>query len=209
MSNTLASLTAIILAFSISTCSNPNDNDMPLHAPGLSTPVVTGLRVTGPSGPQEIAIWGVLSDPVTIRPFYTGGGHGGGLPAYFDFATPYPNPHDGFATMKFALPKESLLNLWIVRARWIGTTNPDLLSIGGGTVPAPNNGAVRTLLRSIRQFAGYHLVTWDGRDDNGEPVRAGFYRVYFQTNEFTSWRDMLLYRSWEDLPSDLRSILSH
>jgi hypothetical protein len=209
MSNTLSFFAVIVIAFSISTCSNPNDNDLPLHAPGLSTPVVTGLRVTGPSGPTEIAVWGVLSDPVAIIPFNSGGGHGGGLPTYLNFSTPYPNPHDGNASMKFSLPRDSRVSLWIVRARWIGTPNPDLTSFGGGTVPAPNNGAIRTLFHNIMLPAGYHVMTWDGRDDHGELAEGGFYRIYFQANEFTSWRDMLLYRSLEDIPNDLRSILIH
>src|SRR5437899_2341151 len=45
----------IVVAFGFS-CSSPNEQDLPLHAPGFSTPVVTGLRITS-TDPTVLAVW--------------------------------------------------------------------------------------------------------------------------------------------------------
>jgi len=195
-------------------CSNPNESDLPLHALGLGTPVVTGLYITGPNGPEALAVWGQPSDPPPQGPRLL-------FPpppqlSYYAFSPPYPNPLDGETVVKFdvkfldhapGLPTQSVVSLWIVRARWVQSVNPDVVSISGGMVPAPNSGAIRTLRHNEAMFPGHYSANWNGRDDNGDLVPAGFYRIYFQANDFTSWYDMFLYRSLNDLPGDLREIV--
>jgi hypothetical protein len=204
---------SLAIGLFVASCSHPDESTLPLHAPGPFTPVVTGLRITGPAGPVQIAVWGVPSDPASNGSTYSGGTgdvdsvEPGPIPNRFDFYNTYPNPSDGSLAIAFALPRQSAVNLWIVRARWSGNVNTDVVSIGGSTIPAPNNGAIRTFLHSYELSAGSYRAIWDGRNDNGEPVSGGFYRVYFQADGFTSWRDILLYRSLEEIPGDLRSIL--
>ena len=192
-------------------CSSPDDSAFPLHAPDLSTPVVTGIRITSVNGPEQIAVWGTPSDPEswfpgtiyfpddslvdTVEP--------GEIPRDFGFTNPFPNPSNGSMMLVFALPMASTVNLWVVRARWVGSENSDWASIAGGTMPAPANGAIRTLLRNDSLFAGTYSYTWDGLDDRGTPVPGGFYRVYFRVREYTSWHDILIARSPYDLPPGL------
>jgi hypothetical protein len=133
----------------------------------------------------------------------------GTIPALYEFGLPYPNPSDGSMDMGFALPKSSVVSMWVVRARWVGSPNTDPISFYGITVNAPNTTAVRTLMYRERLPAGHFRVEWNGQGDNNIPVSAGFYRVYFQASDFSSWHDVFLFRSWDDLPGGLRELVIH
>ena len=50
---------------------------------------------------------------------------------------------------------------------------------------------VRTLVNLHRQ-AGYHSVTWNGRDDAGRPAASGVYLVRMEAAEFVAVRRMVL-----------------
>ena len=204
---------SLAVALLVASCSHPDESTLPLHAPGPFAPVVTGLRITGPAGPEQIAVWGVPSDPVAVGVLYAGGGERadsvipGWIPGGFAFYNAYPNPAEGALALRFALPRRSSVDLWVVRARWIGSPNSDPVSLSGATIPAPANGAIRTLLHGVEREAGSYLFIWDGRDDDGGAASSGFYRVYLRADQFVSWRDVLLYHSPDELPGDLRNIL--
>ncbi|MEA1985963.1 MAG: hypothetical protein U9N76_00560, partial [Candidatus Marinimicrobia bacterium] len=40
---------------------------------------------------------------------------------------------------------------------------------------------------------GYYPISWDGRDDYGNEVSSGFYRIYLKINEYYLWRDVLFF----------------
>ncbi len=94
-----------------------------------------------------------------------GGGGGGGNPAVprrFELESAYPNPlrHGSAATLRFALP-EAREEVTLAVYNTLGQR-------------------VRTI-SSGPAAAGYHLRTWDGRDQTGLPLAAGVYYIRFQT----------------------------
>ena len=52
--------------------------------------------------------------------------------------------------------------------------------------------AVRTLVSSDAQLAGYRQVVWDATNDLGEPVSAGMYLYVIQAGDFRDTRKMVL-----------------
>jgi hypothetical protein len=100
--------------------------------------------------------------------------------------------------------QQSTVSLWVVRARPSGTEISDLVDYGGGGVYTPLAVVVKKLVASESLQTGHYGVSWDTRDDNGELVAKGFYRIYFQAGDYSSFRDVLIYRSLEDLPASLR-----
>jgi hypothetical protein len=69
-----------------------------------------------------------------------------------------PNPFSATTTIRFEIPREAPADL---------------------TVYSVSGRAVRTLVSSGVLAAGEHVVSWDGRDENGRPVASGtyFYRL--------------------------------
>lgn len=215
MSRTYIVWASTVLAVMGLSCSGPNESDLPLHAPGLSTPVVTGLRITTSAGPDVVTTWGNPGDPIDPPVHHYNGDERdtlvpetGGIPVSYLSTALYPNPSDGVTAMEYALPKDSRVDLWVVRARWWESPNTDLVPIFGSTVSVPNTLAIRTLARNEVFPAGQFLTIWDGRDDNGDLVPSGFYRVYLQAGNYSSWRDMFLYRSFDDLPLGLKNLVT-
>jgi hypothetical protein len=56
---------------------------------------------------------------------------------------------------------------------------------------AADGARVRTLLDEARG-AGTHRVTWNGRDDNGQPVSSGIYFYRLTADKFSATRKMVL-----------------
>jgi len=53
---------------------------------------------------------------------------------------------------------------------------------------------IRTLV-DAKQFAGYHLVRWDGRDNGGRPVGSGVYLLWLAVdNKSSMTRKLVLLR---------------
>ena len=215
MSRTYIVWASTVLAVMGLSCSGTNESDLPLHAPGLSTPVVTGLRITTSAGPAVVATWGNPGEPVDPPVHHYNGDRQdtlvpelGGIPVSYLCAALYPNPSDGQTVLTFALPRTSRVDLWIVRARWWESPNMDVIPVLGSTVSVPSNRAIKTLIRNTDRWAGTYQVIWDGRDDNGDLVPSGFYRVYLQADNYSSWRDMFLYRSLDEIPLGLKSLVT-
>ncbi|MFH1567624.1 MAG: fibronectin type III domain-containing protein, partial [Gemmatimonadota bacterium] len=87
------------------------------------------------------------------------------LPTAFALGLAYPNPFNPSTHIDFALAAESPVRLVVF----------DVL----GRV-------VRTLVQADRGLpAGFHAVTWDGRDDGGRPAGSGIYFYRLQTPAYT------------------------
>ena len=53
---------------------------------------------------------------------------------------------------------------------------------------------IRTVVNLQKLSPGEHSFTWDGKDDNGQPVVAGIYLCKMTTGQYSSTRKMLLMR---------------
>jgi len=75
------------------------------------------------------------------------------LPTVFSLRQNYPNPFNPETTIRYEMPEDSHISLKIF---------------------ALNGQLVRTLVDAFSP-AGFHIATWDGRDDNGRNVASGVY----------------------------------
>ena len=82
----------------------------------------------------------------------------------------YPNPFNPSTTIRYGLPEQSDIVLQIYNIK---------------------GQLVKTLEKS-NQPAGYHEVTWYGKDENGKIVSSGIYFYKLNTDKFISMKRMLL-----------------
>lgn len=83
----------------------------------------------------------------------------------------HPNPFNPSTAIQFGLPGQACATLRIFDAE---------------------GRAVATPLRSVTLSAGFHTVTWEGRDDTGRPLPSGVYLLRLETSLGTSTRKATL-----------------
>ncbi len=99
------------------------------------------------------------------------------IPTSFALSANYPNPFNPTTSIQFALPEDSHVSLKIYDA--LGQK-------------------IRNLVDDVRS-AGFSMVQWDGRNDDGEPAASGVYLYRIEANaigdpgrSFTQLRKMVL-----------------
>lgn len=92
------------------------------------------------------------------------------LPATFELSQNYPNPFNPSTEIRFSLAKPSDVTL-------------EVYDIMGRVVA--------TLVNEPRS-AGYHKVTWDGRNNAGQTVSSGVYFYRLKAGEFVATKKMVL-----------------
>ena len=97
----------------------------------------------------------------------------GSVPLIHRLYPSHPNPMNRTTTLSYALPEMS-------------SVSPKIFDITGREV--------RTLANGVRE-PGYHMATWDGRDEAREDLSSGiyFYRLTTSTG-YTQTRKLLLIR---------------
>ena len=116
--------------------------------------------------------YGTVDDSVTLnnQPVDVDESGDLGLPRTFQLSQNYPNPFNPATTIEYSLPKRSDVVI-------------DIYDILGRKV--------RQLVNETRS-AGVYKVTWDGTDQNGNPVSTGIYLYRIQAGDFMESRKMLL-----------------
>ncbi len=97
-------------------------------------------------------------------------GESGGTDLRVGLESNYPNPFNGSTRIRFALARSTDVEITILNVR---------------------GQRVRTLLDRY-ESAGRHVVTWDGRDENGRPLASGIYLVVMRTDRMVFTRKVLL-----------------
>lgn len=92
------------------------------------------------------------------------------LPKAFALHQNYPNPFNPITTIKYELPKESLVKIIVFNLM---------------------GKEVRTLV-SQKQNAGYQTVIWDASDNFGRRVSSGYYIYIMQAESFHKTQKMIL-----------------
>ena len=92
------------------------------------------------------------------------------IPTEFALKQNYPNPFNPVTTIHYDLPKDAMVKVMIY----------DILG-----------REVKSLVRDVKQ-AGYHTITWDSKDTNGNPVSAGVYFYQIQSKDFVKTKKMIL-----------------
>ncbi len=88
----------------------------------------------------------------------------------FELTPNYPNPFNGWTTLRFAIPYRAEVNITVYNI--VGEK-------------------IRTLTRRLYE-AGRYSVQWDGTTDAGTPVPSGIYIVVMKTPEFVQTRKIIL-----------------
>jgi hypothetical protein len=91
-------------------------------------------------------------------------------PSGFSLKQNYPNPFNSGTTISYTLPEKS--DVQIIIYSLLGQP-------------------VRTLVNS-NTHSGFHTVSWDGKDNNGDTLSGGIYLYRIRTANFTAVRKMLL-----------------
>ncbi|MBK7046964.1 MAG: T9SS type A sorting domain-containing protein [bacterium] len=115
--------------------------------------VVQRICVRGVDSEGHASEFSEWSDPVY---FESQGGGQGPIPPAPELEPNYPNPFNPETSIVYGVPDD------------LGTG--DLMSLEIYTV---DGRRVRTF--EVNRTAGWHEVTWDGRDDHGQPSAAGMY----------------------------------
>jgi hypothetical protein len=87
-------------------------------------------------------------------------------------APPAPNPFRGGTALRFEIPESARVEL---------------------SVYSVTGALVGTLVNETRD-AGEHLVNWDGRDNNGQPVASGVYFIDLSVGDERQTRRVALLR---------------
>lgn len=93
-------------------------------------------------------------------------------PKDFVLAQNFPNPFNPETTIRFGLPHDTHVKIFIV----------DLM---GREVRTLIDGAMKT---------GYHAVIWDGKDGFGHEAPSGIYLYHLRTENFHGWKKLTLVR---------------
>ncbi|MBN1948508.1 MAG: T9SS type A sorting domain-containing protein [Candidatus Cloacimonetes bacterium] len=101
---------------------------------------------------------------------YTGTGAGDDLVLRTELKGNYPNPFNPDTKIVFSLKEDGYTDLVIYNLR----------------------GQIVRNLFAGEQKAGYHELTWDGRDNNRNPVTSGVYFYKLQSGTYNSTRKMIL-----------------
>lgn len=92
------------------------------------------------------------------------------IPETYELEQNYPNPFNPVTRIQFALPRPGEVSLVIYN------------SLGQ---------KVRTLVSEYRE-AGYHILTWDASNDDGQKVGSGMYFYVVNAGEFWAVKKMIL-----------------
>jgi flagellar hook assembly protein FlgD len=96
------------------------------------------------------------------------------IPANTELTGNYPNPFNPETTISYSIKEDSRVSLFIY-------------NIKGQKVRSLINGPIQT---------GYHTVTWNGKNDNGENVSSGIYFSIFDAvnneKDYTSVKKIIL-----------------
>ena len=92
------------------------------------------------------------------------------LPAVTELQGNYPNPFNPSTTVQFATRESGHVTLEIYNVK---------------------GQKVKTLVDD-RMDPGYHVITWDGRNDDGQIVTSGIYFSNMKTGKYTATKKMIL-----------------
>jgi hypothetical protein len=222
MSKCLLIILLLLVSAGLS-CHSPNDSEIVPSSPDMSQPIVTGIYITNAFGPDPIGVWGNPSDgsstvsvsypnfsiadgvshPVDSPLRKAGAVSPGVLTTSLKLDNPYPNPFNGGVVISFSIPTTSKVELFVVPARLADDLSYDICSYSGAIAASPLRTAIAILVFEPKT-AGMFVCNWNSRDQNGNVLPDGFYRIYLRVNNMVCWHDVLLANDVASLPPGLR-----
>lgn len=156
-------------------------DNAPMRTPDFHAPIVTGLYVTNHFATVE-----------TWRD-----------PSYHGQVGAFPSITSLSTDVRFILSQTSDATVWVTPAVMKGE---ELLSSAGGGLYAQIPGAAIWTFPKQQYSGGLtNVVEWDLKDDQGNKVKPGFYRVYVQAEDDVLFSDMFVYHDCSDIPPDIKT----
>ena len=176
--------------------------------------IVTGIYKTNTSG-EVYEVWGTPSSQrdgnLKSKDPDVSDEEDVGIPAFFSFEIPYPNPFVASTTVQFQLPAATTVSIWLETAY-----------LPQSDYPLPNQNRVERsfrkifLLKESRMAAGSFSVIFstllnedDEFDENGEQIAPGFYRVFIQAGSQITFHDIYIGGKGVNPPPGLGDFLYH
>ncbi|RJP72939.1 MAG: hypothetical protein C4539_02365 [Ignavibacteriales bacterium] len=184
--NLIKFIFAGLCVFFIISC---NESDIPVFYSKNSV-VVTGIVFTFETSPEDYGVWGSPSnnngDNKTLR-----------------ISNAYPNPTIVSLSISYQILKNSQVKIWVVPAVLSSTIDANYSQRTTALFTQPDLYFIKPLLDDFLKV-GYYSSTWNAKDSEGNDLPGGFYRIYIKAGDVLGWQDILLYRSSDDLPADLK-----
>ncbi|HVP06267.1 MAG TPA: hypothetical protein VMS71_00390 [Candidatus Acidoferrum sp.] len=205
--NVLLLVTAILILVPLSGCDQKGEFN-PIRSTVLEVPEVYGFWAYDANG-VLIGSWG---KPRWRPPEYSSQPNLQGLTSII-----YPSPVRSFisSNFRFAVPEQSRVWMWAVRALGPADIEAQIKNAVGATYVVPGGAPCKVFLQDSVFTAGYHEVVWDAKVDGvGLPLPTGFYRVYiYAKGSSRVWESTIDFILWmgEDchlIPSELRPYLN-
>lgn len=156
-------------------------DDAPMRTQDFQAPVVTGLYVT--------------NDFVTVETWREPSSQGQ-IGVYYSVTNTNTR-------IRFLLQQTTEATVWITPAVLKGE---ELLnSTGGGLYAQIPGAAIKTFPKQTFPALLINDVNWDLKDDHGNKVRPGFYRVFIETGDDVLYTDMFVYNDCSDIPPDIKT----
>ena len=91
------------------------------------------------------------------------------MPIEYSLFPAYPNPFDSLVAIHYALPTDSNVDIKIIDET-------------GNTVQ---------MLVNTHQSPAFYCISWDGKDENGDFVETGLYRITFHAESYYCRGDIM------------------
>ena len=181
-------------------CSSPTSAD-PILTEIAYPPVITGIVVTGPDSPIELGTIGNPNGKLSL-PFNGNLNNSQPIPQVFRIFNLFPNPASNGTSILYSLPEKSLVSIWVVRGRMPGEDFTDHALYEEGLFKTPSKQFSMNLYNGY-PAAGFHNFIWNGKDQNGNQLPNGFYRIYVEINGNLLWEDCMIYVSLDGSSPDI------
>jgi hypothetical protein len=176
-------------------CENPTSPD-PIYYQISNTPIITGIVRTGSDSPEPLGIIGSPNEKseLSVNVAVNTSNMGSSIPKNFNMSPLYPNPTDGSISIRYSLPYKSDVSVWVVRGKSPEeSSNTNNTVYTNGYFITPSNNFIQEL-SSRTAYAGSYAIIWDIRDQKGNILPDGYYRIYLVVNGNLMWRDLWIYK---------------
>jgi hypothetical protein len=174
-----------------------NEEESPLRAPELSTPIINGLFLTDASG-NPVGKWGSPNHKIS--------GNATSCAQKIELNA-YPVPASFFVNLRYSSACNLPVTIWVTPAQLADDLQSDAINFGNALLLKAGGLSIKTL---AKEQSGINQIMWDGTDDTGKVVPPGFYRIYFRTGDLLLWEDVLLYQdNVDNIPLSLLKIFGN
>jgi len=152
--------------------------------------VTEGLFLTDPSG-YQFGTWGNPPEHPDFGAMHVPDTGSVLLPqVVFRMSQLYPNPGNSSVSIEFATAMSGFsVKAWVVRILGPEESQNSTRFYAGAEVFHDRSPVVRHLDFNYGPNPGRYVFSWDCKDDEGDIVPDGFYRIFVQLNDYILWRD--------------------